>query len=1069
MFPITPITPPITPYIIYFMPPSLALMRASMMCEFAEELRQVLVLSSLNSSSAAPSSSFPWTQCDESSSTPLLSQSSSSSFTEFSSFVIEDGRMVRRCARLAAEAGLLHHLDNEQRVDVIRAFTQRVRVQANAPVPNECALYVVMRGEASNASGNIALKSGDAYVGAGWPRVGEAGELASRVAHAHTGGSPLFAGAKGVEIGVATLERFEAALKHSSLRLALDASPALSTLPAKARGHLARNMEHEVFAPDALVFRQGDIGDRFYAILAGSVDVYVLNLSFDDDMDDETFDAVRELEEEAGRENEEEAAKRQRRRSSIKAAALLAGGIPRQEEDEELAALHAHMSSESGDLGEQDYGDHVHVPKFEELSESDLRRMSTERRVSCGVRRRATTVGGGEMPNLDERRKIRMFEREAQYGAHVATLGVGDCFGELALLRDDMRSATIVADVDIGCELAAVDRKRYLESVAYSRSLKGSSQSVNDRASAAVASTPSQRKSLVKPEDEARDGDTAGDGQGDEDETADESAGQSFSDVAIDILRTPIIARSIDDITKLEGLFSSFPFFARLPKQLRREVCKRLKFAHHETSSHVCEQGDPSNEFYVIIRGCLSVITDHHEVARLGPGEAVGETGLLKGAARGATLAAVSPTDLACLARDDYRRVLRRHDMTRIAESGRFLSQVSCWKDICPHSVLLRLAYQCRFHEYPNGHELVCQGESSCKNVHFLVKGSLELSTASANQPGGRLIEAMVGPGYAAGELQAIRHQVSDVSVRCYGPCKVLSLSGHDVVKKLPESSLQQVLAIANARVESRASRRPRCLKARKDVLRVLEHRDEISTNAPRPLDPLRMGNADESAPSIPPIPSPHKDKVSRAPPASVEVVTSSLEVPPRRQSPGQLRRLDDMLSAQGEKPTLDKSGWLSASSTPSRDGRPPLARAQSTEPRLPSSLASVTYGRVTTPQTLANSSPMPSNSLSTRFLTQGHRRGLGEIRRSLARGSSPFRGRLTLLTAPRFEDNDRAAGTPPSSTPTKRTDGQPLRAASPVCLYPLPIAVRTPSPSPGNPPGPRNPPRNPPRSRPWS
>ena len=62
--------------------------------------------------------------------------------------------MVRRCARLAAEAGLLHHLDNEQRVDVIRAFTQRVRVQANAPVPNECALYVVMRGEASNASGN---------------------------------------------------------------------------------------------------------------------------------------------------------------------------------------------------------------------------------------------------------------------------------------------------------------------------------------------------------------------------------------------------------------------------------------------------------------------------------------------------------------------------------------------------------------------------------------------------------------------------------------------------------------------------------------------------------------------------------------------------------------------------------------------------------------------------------------------------------------------------------------------------------------------------------------------------
>ena len=386
--------------------------------------------------------------------------------------------------------------------------------------------------------------------------------------------------------------------------------------------------------------------------------------------------------------------------------------------------------------------------------------------------------------------------------------------------------------------------------------------------------------------------------------------------------------------------------------------------------------------------------------------------------------------------------------MTRIAESGRFLSQVSCWKDICPHSVLLRLAYQCRFHEYPNGHELVCQGESSCKNVHFLVKGSLELSTASANQPGGRLIEAMVGPGYAAGELQAIRHQVSDVSVRCYGPCKVLSLSGHDVVKKLPESSLQQVLAIANARVESRASRRPRCLKARKDVLRVLEHRDEISTNAPRPLDPLRMGNADESAPSIPPIPSPHKDKVSRAPPASVEVVTSSLEVPPRRQSPGQLRRLDDMLSAQGEKPTLDKSGWLSASSTPSRDGRPPLARAQSTEPRLPSSLASVTYGRVTTPQTLANSSPMPSNALSTK---------LGAWVEPLPRASypangSPLRGQRPRRRHPTFLHSHEAHGWSASARGVARL---PV-PASDRCSYAVAFAWE--------PPRAKEPPKEPPK-----
>ena len=101
-------------------------------------------------------------------------------------------------------------------------------------------------------------------------------------------------------------------------------------------------------------------------------------------------------------------------------------------------------------------------------------------------------------------------------------------------------------------------------------------------------------------------------------------------------------------------------------------------------------------------QGTLGVVTDGTEVARLGPGEAVGETGLLKGAARvrcqgfrgsggtgvrgtgcflwdrgakasgwaccpnsqtpqGATLVAVHATDVAALAREDYRRVLRRY------------------------------------------------------------------------------------------------------------------------------------------------------------------------------------------------------------------------------------------------------------------------------------------------------------------------------------------------------------------------------------------------------------------------
>lgn len=75
--------------------------------------------------------------------------------------------------------------------------------------------------------------------------------------------------------------------------------------------------------------------------------------------------------------------------------------------------------------------------------------------------------------------------------------------------------------------------------------------------------------------------------------------------------------------------------------------------------ANVITQGDPPDNFYVILSGQVEVVKEGVAVATLGPSEFFGEVGLLNGEPRNATVRAVTELTTYVLAAEDFAAMIR--------------------------------------------------------------------------------------------------------------------------------------------------------------------------------------------------------------------------------------------------------------------------------------------------------------------------------------------------------------------------------------------------------------------------
>lgn len=148
--------------------------------------------------------------------------------------------------------------------------------------------------------------------------------------------------------------------------------------------------------------------------------------------------------------------------------------------------------------------------------------------------------------------------------------------------------------------------------------------------------------------------------------------------------------RKPTDIIFLRKFTSEILFFDQIELKNSTEAhklcCKKLQYEYHEEGRDVCQKGDESDKFYIIIDGRVSVLVASEErivdqetgeertvevedeIAQLEKGEHFGEVGILKGQTRMANIRCLTDCHFAVLTKMDFLRILsgvQEADMNR--------------------------------------------------------------------------------------------------------------------------------------------------------------------------------------------------------------------------------------------------------------------------------------------------------------------------------------------------------------------------------------------------------------------
>jgi CRP/FNR family cyclic AMP-dependent transcriptional regulator len=108
-----------------------------------------------------------------------------------------------------------------------------------------------------------------------------------------------------------------------------------------------------------------------------------------------------------------------------------------------------------------------------------------------------------------------------------------------------------------------------------------------------------------------------------------------------------------------EAQLASIDLFSSLSRRERGEIANRAEEIEVSAGTHLVREGEFAYEFFVIEEGSAEVVRDGEHIADLGPGDFLGEMGIVTQSPRNASVVAREPTRVIVLSEQDFRGVAR--------------------------------------------------------------------------------------------------------------------------------------------------------------------------------------------------------------------------------------------------------------------------------------------------------------------------------------------------------------------------------------------------------------------------
>jgi CRP-like cAMP-binding protein len=103
------------------------------------------------------------------------------------------------------------------------------------------------------------------------------------------------------------------------------------------------------------------------------------------------------------------------------------------------------------------------------------------------------------------------------------------------------------------------------------------------------------------------------------------------------------------------------PLFRPLDAGERAEVAARFKFLEIEGGTTLLSPNKKPDGLYIVLAGAFQVKRGGSQIARIGPGELIGETALLSGGAFQSEVVAAGKSLALCLPANDFRQLIMTH------------------------------------------------------------------------------------------------------------------------------------------------------------------------------------------------------------------------------------------------------------------------------------------------------------------------------------------------------------------------------------------------------------------------